>query len=86
MKPLNGGRKGGSYTDMTFKDAQGRTVYVQTVDKGPINGMSQREWNNAVRITMQNPSAIVITVPKGSVPIFGSMSTKGMMPGTVTIR
>jgi RHS repeat-associated protein len=67
LKPLNPGRKGGSYADMTFKDAQGRTVYVQTVDKGSVNGMSQREWDNAVRITQQAASAIVITVPKGTV-------------------
>lgn len=84
LAPLSGsGRKGGSYTDMTFKDAQGRTVYVQTVDKGKVNGMSQREWNNAVRITQQNPNAIVITVPKGSVPTPGSLNTSGMTPGTV---
>ncbi|MCF8997065.1 type IV secretion protein Rhs, partial [Pseudomonas carnis] len=79
-------KKGASYTDMTFKDAKRRTVYVQTVDKGPINGMSQREWDNAVRITKQDPSAIVITVPKGSTPPPGALNTANMKPGVVTIR
>ncbi|CAM3940064.1 RHS repeat-associated core domain-containing protein [Paracidovorax anthurii] len=86
LPPLNGGRKGSSYTDMTFTDAQGRTVYVQTVDKGSVNGMSQREWNNAVRITQQNPNAVVITVPKGSIPAAGTLDTSTMTAGTVTTR
>ncbi|MFN3985918.1 MAG: RHS repeat-associated core domain-containing protein [Rhodocyclaceae bacterium] len=84
LKPLGGtGRRGSSYTDMTFRDAQGRTVYVQTVDKGNVHGMSQREWNNAVRISQQDPSAIVITVQKGSMPAPGTLNTTGMNPGIV---
>ncbi|MEX5625820.1 RHS repeat-associated core domain-containing protein [Pseudomonas marginalis] len=79
-------RKGASYTDMTFKDTKLRTVYVQTVDKGPINGMSQREWDNAIRITKQDPAAVVITVPKGVTPPPGALSTANMKPGVVTIR
>jgi hypothetical protein len=71
---------------MTFKDAQGRTVYVQTVDKGKVHGMSQREWDNAVRITNQDPTAIVITVPKGNNIPPGVLDTSTMTPGTVTIR
>ncbi|HIE6170487.1 TPA: RHS repeat-associated core domain-containing protein, partial [Proteus mirabilis] len=89
LKPLNPaqtGRKGGSYTDMTFTDSKGRTVYIQTVDKGNINGMTQREWDNAVRITQQNPKAIVITVPKGSTLQSGALDTASMVPGTVTQR
>ncbi|EOE0524178.1 RHS repeat-associated core domain-containing protein [Providencia stuartii] len=88
LKPLPGntGRKGGSYTDMTFKDPNGKTVYIQTVDKGNINGMTQREWDNAVRITKQDPNAIVITVPKGSPLKPGALNTTGMTPGTVTQR
>ena len=86
LRPINGGRKGGSYADMTFTDAQGRTVYVQTVDKGTVNGMSQREWNNAVRITNQDPSAIVITVPKGNTVSPGALDTSTMTPGQVTIK
>ncbi len=80
----NGSRKGGSYPDMTFTDAQDRTVHVQTVDKGAVNGMSQREWDNANRITQQNPNAIVVTVQKGNTP--GALDTTNMTPGTVTIR
>ncbi|HEI8498821.1 TPA: type IV secretion protein Rhs [Proteus mirabilis] len=71
---------------MTFKDPNGKTVYIQTVDKGNINGMTQREWNNAIRITKQDPSAIVITVPKGSSLKPGALDTTGMTPSTVTQR
>lgn len=71
---------------MTFEDAQGRTVHVQTVDNGTVNGMSQREWDNANRITQQNPNAIVVTVQKGQTPAPGSLDTTNMTPGTVTIR
>ncbi|MNO92518.1 putative deoxyribonuclease RhsC [compost metagenome] len=88
LKPLPGGlgRKGGSYTDMTFTDAKGRTVYIQTVDKGKFNGMSQREWDNAIRITKQDPSAIVITVVKGKITTPGSLDTTNMPIGQVIIR
>ncbi|VWC77114.1 type IV secretion protein Rhs [Burkholderia lata] len=87
LPPLSGsGRKGSSYTDMTFRDSQGNLVYVQTVDKGPVNGMSQREWANANRITQQDPSAIVITVVKGSTLLPGDMNTATMALGTVTTR
>ncbi|HEK1022040.1 TPA: type IV secretion protein Rhs [Proteus mirabilis] len=71
---------------MTFTDSKGRTVYIQTVDKGNINGMTQREWDNAVRITQQNPKAIVITVPKRSTLQSGALDTASMVPGTVTQR
>lgn len=88
LKPLPGGlgRKGGSYTDMTFTDAKGRTVYIQTVDKGKINGMSQREWDNAIRITKQDPSAIVITIVKGKITSPGSLDTTNMPVGQIIIR
>lgn len=88
-----GPRKGGSYTDMTFKDAQGRTVHVQTVDGGNyginskgqvqqgIGNMSQREANNAVRIAAQDPSAVIITVPKGTNLPAGSLNTSTMGTG-----
>ncbi|MFG0225052.1 RHS repeat-associated core domain-containing protein, partial [Providencia stuartii] len=86
LNPAVTGRKGGSYTDMTFIDAKGRTVYVQTVDKGNVNGMTQREWDNAVRITQQNPNAVVITVPKGNTLQPGALNTDNMVVGTVTQR
>ncbi|WP_230084761.1 type IV secretion protein Rhs [Providencia stuartii] len=86
LNPAETGRKGGSYTDMTFTDAKGRTVYIQTVDKGNVNGMSQREWDNAVRITQQNPNAVVITVPKGNTLQPGALNVDNMLAGTVTQR
>ena len=86
LKPLEVGRKGGSYADMTFETSGGQTVHVQTVDKGGKYGMSQREWNNAERITKQDPKAIVITVPKGSTPSAGSLDISTMKPGTINRR
>lgn len=88
LKPLPGGlgRKGGSYTDMTFTDAKGRIVYIQTVDKGKINGMSQREWDHAIRITKQDPSAIVTTIVKGKITSPGSLDTTNMPVGQIIIR
>ena len=86
LKPRDGGRKGGSYADMTFETSGGKTVHVQTVDKGGKYGMSQREWNNAERITRQDPKAIVITVPKGSTPSAGSLDISTMKPGTINRR
>ncbi|AHC83507.1 type IV secretion protein Rhs [Pseudomonas monteilii SB3101] len=71
---------------MTFTDAKGRTVYIQTVDKGKINGMSQREWDNAIRITKQDPSAIVITIVKGKITSPGSLDTTNMPVGQIIIR
>ncbi len=86
LNPAVTGRKGGSYTDMTFTDAKGRTVYIQTVDKGNVNGMTQREWDNAVRITQQNPDAVVITVPKGNTLQPGTLNVDNMLTGKVTQR
>jgi hypothetical protein len=55
------------------------------VDKGKINGMSQREWTNANRIA-KDDDAIVITVVKGSTLAPGSLNTTGMTPGNVYTR
>lgn len=71
---------------MTFTDAKGRTVYIQTVDKGKVNGMTQYEWDNAVRITQQNPNAVVITVPKGNTLQPRALNVDNMLAGTVTQR
>ncbi|EAA7021877.1 type IV secretion protein Rhs [Salmonella enterica subsp. enterica serovar Durham] len=82
---------------MTYKDGQGRTVHIQTVDKGSYvvdkngnitkvargTGMSEHEAKNAARISQQDPNAIVITVPKGSTPAPGSLSTGSMKPGEI---
>ena len=83
LKPLDGGRKGGSYADMTFKTSGGQTVHIQTVDKGKKNGMSQREWDNAERILNQDPEAIMITVPKGTIPEPGALDLSKMKPGII---
>ena len=40
LKPRDGGRKGGSYADMTFKTSGGQTVHIQTVDKGGKYGVT----------------------------------------------
>ncbi|QVN21006.1 RHS repeat-associated core domain-containing protein [Burkholderia pyrrocinia] len=87
LPPLNGsGRKGSSYTDMTFQDQQGNPIYIQTVDKGSANGMLQREWTNANRITQQDPNAIVVTIVKGAPLQPGDLNTATIMPGTVATR
>ncbi|EPM0509611.1 MULTISPECIES: RHS repeat-associated core domain-containing protein [Pseudomonas] len=88
LRPLHGspGRSGGSYTDMTFIDSKGRTVYIQTVDKGSVNGMSKREWDNASRIIQQDPNSIVITVIKGKVVPSGTLNTTNMPTGQIIIR
>ena len=83
FKPLDGGRKGGSYADMTFEISPGKRVHIQTVDKGKVNGMTQREWENANRILKQDPNAIVITVPKGTIPSPGVLDLSKMKPGTI---
>lgn len=70
---------------MTFNMDGKQTVYVQTVDRGKINGMSQREWNNAIRILKQDPNAILIAVPKGSIPSLGSLDISTMETGKVNI-
>jgi len=77
-------RDGGSYTDMTF-DVNGQTVYIQTVDKGSVHGMSQREWDNANRILRQDPNAVVVTVGKGTPLNPGDLDIVGnnMKPGNI---
>ncbi|WP_212002542.1 RHS repeat-associated core domain-containing protein [Chitinophaga sp. HK235] len=79
---LASSRAGSSFTDMTF-DVNGQTVYVQTVDKGSVHGMSQREWDNANRITRQNPDAVVVTVVKGNPLNPGDLDVSNMNPGSI---
>ncbi|ORF22682.1 hypothetical protein BGI03_00070 [Snodgrassella alvi] len=83
FKPIEKGRKGGSYVDMTFEISPGKRVHIQTVDKGNEKGMSKREWNNAERILNQDPDAIVITVPKGTIPKPGALDLSKMKPGII---
>ncbi|RLJ69181.1 hypothetical protein [Pedobacter alluvionis] len=79
---LASSKVGGSYTDMTF-DVNGETVYVQTVDKGNMHGMSQREWDNANRILRQEPDATVITVGKGTQINPGDWDVGNMNSGSI---
>jgi len=63
LKPIGGGRKGGSYVDITaIKD--GRTVRINTVDVNK-NGMpTTRELRNASRIRQQTPDDHLLLIPK----------------------
>ena len=83
LKPLEVGRKGGSYADITFKTSGGQTVHIQTVDKGYVNGMTRREWENAKRIIKQDADAIVIVVPKGTIPSPGMLDVSKMESGNI---
>ena len=71
---------------MTFKISGQQTVHIQTVDKGYVNGMTRREWENAKRIIKQDADAIVIVVPKGSTPSAGSLDISTMKPVTINRR
>ncbi len=77
IKPLTPGRKGGTYPDMTFIDrTSGRTVRVQTVDKGGFfGGMSRRELTNAGRLSNQRINDTILTVVKGA----------GLKPGSLDV-
>ncbi|MBI0067493.1 MULTISPECIES: RHS repeat-associated core domain-containing protein [unclassified Snodgrassella] len=83
FKPLEKGRKGGSYADMTFETHNGQRIHIQTVDKGHVNGMTRREWENAKRILKQDPDAIVIAVPKGTIPSPGVLDVSKMESGNI---
>jgi hypothetical protein len=50
--------------------------------------MSQREWDNANRISQQQPSVPVVTVNKGATPPPGSLDASAMSagPGVVNVR
>ncbi len=67
-KPIPGSTKGGSYTDLTFKTADGKIVHINTVDKGSFNGMSNREFTNLNRIKADAPDTVVIAIGKGDDP------------------
>lgn len=78
-------RKGSSFVDLTFDMPDGTKVYVQTVDKGSMHGMSLREWDNANRIMRQDPNAIIITVRKGHALNPGDLDVKAnyMQKGSI---
>lgn len=63
LPPIGGGRKGGSYPDITAtKD--GRTLRVNTVDIRKNGNMTTREATNAARIRAQKPNDHLLTIPK----------------------
>ena len=66
IAPINGGRKGGNYLDLTF-EYQGRTIRINTVDtlKDGIT-MTAREYRAAQSIMAKKPDDIFIAIPKGA--------------------
>lgn len=82
---LASSRAGGSFSDLTFQMPDGTIVYVQTVDRGKVRGMSQREWDNANRIMRQDPDAIIITVRKRHNLAAGELDVKAnyMQKGSI---
>jgi uncharacterized protein RhaS with RHS repeats len=82
LYPTPASTKGGSYVDMTF-EISGQKIYIQTVDKGSVSGMSQREWTNANRILQQDPNAIVVTVVKGKALKPGDLAISKFQKGQV---
>ncbi len=63
LPPIGGGRKGGSYPDITAtKD--GRTLRINTVDTKANGSMTTREATNAARIRAQKPNDHLVTIPK----------------------
>lgn len=66
MKPLNGGRKGGSYLDITATHPKYPTLRINTVDVLK-NGVTPtaRELRNAIRIRTQiQPGEHLLLIPK----------------------
>lgn len=63
IPPVGGGRKGGSYPDITAtKD--GNTLRINTVDVKKNGKMTKREDTNAKRIRKQKPKDHLLTIPK----------------------
>ncbi len=63
LKPLNGGKKGGSFIDISAtKD--GRKIHVNTVDTYKNGTITKREMNNANRIRKQVPNEHLVLIPK----------------------
>lgn len=83
IKPMTPGRRGGTYPDMTFIDrTSGRTVRIQTVDKGGFfGGMSRRELTNAGRLSNQRIGDAILTVVKGAGLKLGSLDVSNIGAG-----
>jgi hypothetical protein len=66
--PGPNGPKGGSYADLTFEGPNGEIIRINTVDvdMNRKSQMTEREEVNRDRISDQDPTAPVITIPKGT--------------------
>lgn len=64
LRPLGGGRKGGSYVDITAEKG-GHILRINTIDT-LVDGVTptSREWNNAIRIRRQKPGEHLLLIPK----------------------
>jgi len=63
LPPIGGGRKGGSYPDITATKS-GRTVRVNTVDTYVSGAPTKREAANAARIRQQRPNDHLLLISK----------------------
>lgn len=65
MKPLGGGRKGGSYLDLTATHPEYGILRINTVDVYKNGLPTFRELNNAARIRTQiAPGEHLLLIPK----------------------
>ncbi len=65
LPPIGGGRKGGSYPDITAKRLEdGRIIRINTVDTRKSGKMTTREATNAARIRTQKPNDHLVIIPK----------------------
>jgi hypothetical protein len=63
LKPIGGGRKGGSFPDITAV-RDNTTVRINTVDTYKSGAPTLRELNNASRIRAQTPGDHLLLIPK----------------------
>ena len=63
LKPAGGGRKGGSYPDITAV-RDNTTIRINTVDTYKSGKITSRELNNASRIRSQTPGDHLLLIPK----------------------
>jgi hypothetical protein len=65
LKPLGGGRKGGSYLDITATHPYYPTLRINTVDVYKNGLPTRRELNNGTRIRTQiAPGEHLLLIPK----------------------
>lgn len=59
-------RRGGHFTDLTFKDDRDRTIHIQSVDVDRYGKPTKRELDNAERIRRAEKNTDVLLIPKGA--------------------